>query len=334
MSLDINIEKATLNIMDTSLGIPVIAEKEMSLEKDINEFISKHIEKCLKDVEIKKTRFKTTDNIFYDTILKYKEEKNFIKTSEKISKRYYDIMVNFPNISLGDLMIIDVKIHGVKHLAILKLNYKDSYIHYTEDNEGVVNSIIRQPCSLPLESQKIDEFAIINLESYIILLKEKKFDLNGEKSAYISKHLLKCDLVKSDKEKVKIITKASNKLIKEYYDNDIELKNKVKTVINQNIEENRNLDLEHVAEQVFGSKDMVDACKEEIKKKGIDDKEIKVNENYASKMKTKQRLVTESGIEIKVPYTFLSNKEKIEFINNPDGTISILIKNIDSIEDK
>lgn len=334
MSLNISIERAALHILDTSLGIPVIAEKGMTLENEITEFVSKHIEKCLKDVEIKKTRFVTTGNDFYNTVLGYKSNDNFMETSKKIAKIYYETMVNYADIPLADLMIIDVKIHGIKHLVILKLNYRDSYIHFTEENEGIKNTIIRQPCSLPLENQKIDEFIIINLESLIVLVKEKKYDLNGEKSAYISKHILKCDVVKSDKEKIKIVTNVSNKLIKEYYDNDIELKNKVKTVINQNIEESRNIDLDFVAEQVFDDEDIIDTCKEEIKKKGIAEKEIKVNENYASKMKTKQRLVTESGIEIKVPYTYLRNKDKIEFINNANGTISIIIKNIDSIDDK
>ncbi len=334
MSLDISIEKAALHILDTSLGMPVIAEKSMTLENEITEFISKHIEKCLKDIEIKKTRFVTTNNEIYNTVLEYKNNNNFIETSKKVAEKYYETMVNFSEIPLADLMIVDAKIHGIKHLVILKLNYKSSYIHFTEKSEGIKNNIIRQPCSLPLESQKIDEFIIINLESLIILVKEKKYDLNGKKSAYISKQILKCDVVKSDKEKIKIITNVSNKLIKEHYDDDIELKNKVKTVINQNIEESRNVDLHYVAEQIFEDKDIVDTCKEEIKNKGIEEKEIKVNENYASKMKTKQRLITESGIEIKVPYTYLRNKDKIEFINNNDGTISILIKNIDNLDDK
>ena len=51
------------------------------------------------------------------------------------------------------------------------------------------------------------------------------------------------------------------------------------------------------------------------------------NEEYYKQ----QRLVTDTGIEIKVPVSEYDNKDKIEFITNPDGTISILIKNIKTI---
>ena len=36
-------------------------------------------------------------------------------------------------------------------------------------------------------------------------------------------------------------------------------------------------------------------------------------------------------IEITIPSDIYENKEMVEFINNPDGSISVLIKNIDSI---
>jgi hypothetical protein len=68
--------------------------------------------------------------------------------------------------------------------------------------------------------------------------------------------------------------------------------------------------------------------------KGIKESEVKVNFNYANKIKTKQKLITDEGIEINIPYEMISNIDKVEFITNPNGTISIVLKNIDSIIDK
>ena len=42
----------------------------------------------------------------------------------------------------------------------------------------------------------------------------------------------------------------------------------------------------------------------------------------------KQRITTDSGIEITIPMEEYRNPDKVEFITNPDGTISVLIKNI------
>ena len=45
----------------------------------------------------------------------------------------------------------------------------------------------------------------------------------------------------------------------------------------------------------------------------------------------KQNLVTDTGIEIRIPMDQYQNKNRVEFITNPDGTISVLIKNVGSI---
>ena len=43
------------------------------------------------------------------------------------------------------------------------------------------------------------------------------------------------------------------------------------------------------------------------------------------------KIKTDTGIEIKIPTEYLENSRYVEFINNPDGTISIALKNIGKI---
>jgi len=45
----------------------------------------------------------------------------------------------------------------------------------------------------------------------------------------------------------------------------------------------------------------------------------------------KQKLKLSNGIELVVPVDVYRNPELIEFINNPDGTISVTIKNVAEI---
>ena len=42
----------------------------------------------------------------------------------------------------------------------------------------------------------------------------------------------------------------------------------------------------------------------------------------------KQKLTTDTGIEITIPMEEYRNPDHVEFITNMDGTISVLIKNI------
>ena len=48
----------------------------------------------------------------------------------------------------------------------------------------------------------------------------------------------------------------------------------------------------------------------------------------------KQRLTTDTGIEITIPMEEYGDPDKVEFITNDDGTISVLIKNIGRLSTK
>ncbi|MPN23705.1 hypothetical protein SDC9_171098 [bioreactor metagenome] len=108
----------------------------------------------------------------------------------------------------------------------------------------------------------------------------------------------------------------------------------MKNIIRENVEDSLNINIAEISEQVFKDHDIKRVYNEEIKMKGIKEPEVKVNFNYANKIKTKQKIITDEGIEINIPYEMISNKDKVEFITNPNGTISIVLKNIDSIIDK
>ena len=50
---DININEAVIHILDSNGEEPVLNEYSLELDEDIYKFLYKHIEKCLKDDELK-----------------------------------------------------------------------------------------------------------------------------------------------------------------------------------------------------------------------------------------------------------------------------------------
>ena len=58
---------------------------------------------------------------------------------------------------------------------------------------------------------------------------------------------------------------------------------------------------------------------------------VKAPESVVQKKMGKQTLKTDTGIEISIPIDQVRDGNAVEFINNPDGTISILIKNVNRI---
>ena len=334
---EVYIKKLALHILDNTLGMPILSESEHPHDSDINDFIKAHIEKVFKDVNIKNASFENESNQIKELCEHLATNKdNFLDVSKKLAGKLYDILIRNVEIPSCDLVCSLFDGDGKSFLGLFILNYKTSYIHYVEENEDRrTNKMIKQITTLPNTSQSIEEFIVIDLTDFTILLKEKKHDIDGIKEHYLSKYFLKSQTVLSDKEKVDIINKTSKKMIRDYYDGDIKKMGDLKTAITESIEENDNIDIESIKKKTFKDNlELQQIYTEELESKGVVEKKIAINENVIKKIPKMQKLVTEDGIELKIPISYLSREEKVEFINNSDGTISILLKNIRDIQDK
>lgn len=334
---EVNIHKMILHVLDNSVGIPVLSEKEHPYNMDIIAFITTHIEKAFNDINAKKASFGIGDSLVKNIVLAVSENKDiFVEKTIEFANFMFNIMVENTTIPPCDLICTLFTMDDEMYLGFFIFNYKSSYIHYVDEStEGRVNTIIKQKTALPGDNQKADEFIIISLQDYSILLKEKKYEINGEKEFYISKLMLNSEPELSDKEKVDIVNKVSKKIVKDYYEDDISKIAEIKNAIVESIEDTNSIDINYVKTKVFQNNiDLQNIYDEEIVKRGLTEKVIEVSENLEKKVPKTQKLVTDNGIEIKIPVSYLTTSENVEFINNPDGTISILLKNIKELQGK
>lgn len=337
MSEEISLRKMIVHIIDSTIGMPILSDLEHTINGDIQDFIEKHITKLFKDMDLKKVYFTDDENEMRKNCKIIREYDNeFISSSKNIANIIHKIVLENPTIPSADLAMILFTRENCRYLGILKFNYKPSYIHFIEEDEsGRVNRIIKQVTTLPSESQKVEECIFINLEDYSIFIKEKKYDIEGSKQYYLSNRILNTTEELTDKEKIDIINKATKKVVKEYYNDDVKKIAEIKNVIAESMEDTNTIDIEDVSNKVFShNPDMKEIYMQEVEKGGLQEKAVTVNENIEKKVRRKQRLVTDEGIEIKLPVSFLTDTDKVEFVSNSDGTISILLKNITNIEDK
>ena len=267
--MSVSIQKAILHILDTNLGMPVLSEILMSFNDDMREYTEKHILKCFNDADLKKTKFINEEGFFFKLVKEYRTSDDFVKFTCEVTEFFYKLLTDNPDIKSCDLLFVQANVFNKDYMIILKLNYKKGYIHYTKQDGGVKNIIIEQPCSLPSATQKIDEFIFVDINTLEVFVKEKKYQVENESCYYISRYLLECKEEKPDKEKVKIITETTDKIIKEYYDDDMLMKSKVKNIIRENVEDSLNINVAKISEQVFSDPEIKDVYNNEINMKGI-----------------------------------------------------------------
>ncbi len=334
-SNEIIIKKIIMHILDANVGMPILSNTEHPDNDDIVEFLESHIIKILKDQNLKPATFNNEDNSVVGFLQEIDEDDTmFIEDTGEMAKLIYNTMMKNPDIPSADLVFCTFELEQQNYIAILKFNYRYSYIHYTEDSqEGRINSIIKQKTALPNDSQKADEAAIINLTNMHIQLVEKEYEINGEKQYYFSKLFLKCNNRQSELQKAKNFKKATENFNKKYCNQDMQIADEFGKEVLKSIEETGNIDIPQITEKVFKTnQEMKDIYLEHMEKNGFVEESLEIKEEVVRKVFNKRKIKTDNGIEINLSLEQENNN--LEFINNYDGTITIIIKNINSISYK
>ena len=333
---EIIIRSAIMHILDSTVGMPVLSEELLPLTPDMNDFLRNHIYKVISGDELKTCVFDEDNSEVYHLIQEFTEE-NMVEVTKKLAELLYGIMNSNVAIPPADVFFVTYQLESQHHLAILKMNYKEVYMHYTSMNEedGNVNDIMKQCCALPGSGGRLSEAVTISLAENTVQLIEKKFEINGAKVNYLSEVYLQCHAKMSQKTKLDIVTKAVDQINKKYFEDDFEKKMEAKSVIHNTYAEQGALVPEEIGEELFGEiPEIKEEFVEKLEKYKLPKEEITVKNEKTTKKFEKQFLTTDSGIEINIPMEEYNNKQHVEFITNPDGTISVLIKNINKIISK
>jgi nucleoid-associated protein YejK len=303
------------------------------------QILEKHLSKVHNDGDLKNACFEPNPNEAVELITQLGQgETDFVEISRALANKLFTIMQQNPAIPSADVIFAIFTLDETKYLAILKCNYRSSFIHYVSSTEaGQINRLIKQKTTLPNETQKVDECVLVNLVSHELKIIEKQYDVCAEREYYLSKYFLRCASELSYKQKLKILDKSVNKITKKLTnEEDFDKVTKLRSCLAETIEEAQEIKVSEVAEAVFGHNQAYKhEYLEEVKKAGLVESSVPIPPlSNPSKTFRNQKLKTDSGIEINFPSHFYNNKDVMEFINNPDGTISILIKNVMKVMNK
>ncbi len=332
---NIRIRKAIVHIMDSTIGMPVLSDTELEYGSEFADFMKEHIAKISSGDDAKECRFYKEESEVYHILEQYSDD-SFVDISKDIAQLLYEIMNDNIDIPAADLVIVRFQYEDEEFLALLKMNYKSLYTHRTMTlSDGNSNEIIRHKSILPSESQRLSEAAIIRLDDLAVWVIEKKYEVNGEKTDYFSFLFLKCSSHLSHKSKLSIVSKAVASVQRDGYE-EVERFAKqmeAKRIIQEEIEVNGGFTVETIAEKIFDEKpELKVAFQDKMEKYDMVKEEVQPQSENTVKKYQSQHLYTDTGIEIKIPMEQYKNPRSVEFITNPDGTVSVLIKNIEHLE--
>jgi len=336
MKSEIKLKEAVLHILDSNVSMPVLSTRRIEMTEEIEVFIEKHLQKILEDGNLQDAIFTNESSLLNIVKGLASGSSNLIEMSHFISKQLFELMLKNIDIPPADILICIFDYENIEHLGILKMNYKSGYIHFVSQTDtGISNMIIKQKALLPQENQKIAECAIISMRSYNLKLLQKDYDINGSREEYWSKMFLQCRSELSNNSKLNILDKTAQKVTKKFFDEDFTKVAHARKVVSETLEDNDVIRVEDIANEVFDrNEEIKKEYIDELHKAGIREKHLSFSNEEVSRKVRNQKIKTDTGIEINFPSTYFNDTDKLEFINNIDGTISIIIKNIGKIQNR
>ena len=325
----ITIQKAILHILDFQAAMLLPSDQELSLEDSTLQFLLKHTEKAYMDQGAKNGVF-YEDSVFQEQLKKYRQQEvSFTELSRFVVETIFSALSHAEEMQSADVIVSQTLIEDIPWLVIFKCNNHQGFIHQVVQlDSGLKNDIIPHCAIMPSPSQKINEFAFINLEDLSIKFSGPRYTIDGNQIYVFPELLLECSHSVSPKEMLKAVSKTAQKVAEEYGQNDVAAVTAVKSYISENIQESGALDPQEIGKSVFeGHPGMQSAYEEQILAAGIAAPVAIDRESTLKKMKN-HKLKTDTGIELSIPLDYFHNTEYVEFTNNPDGTLSITLKHI------
>lgn len=327
--MEIIIHQAILHVLDTTLDAPVLSGGGMELTAEKTAYLQNHIEKLLASDEIRQCR-PLPDSAFRNEL---EHNQDFIDLSCRIAGVLFDYMHAHTTIPGADLAVVDFTRDGTPWLGILKLNYKNGYTHYTETVEGApVNSIIQQRACLPTQSGKVEEGALVNLTDYSMRLLEKKYDIDGHKEFYLSSVVFQYTQAEPEKKKLQAIQEAAAQAVKDAYEDEPHADAQVAMLIaNQAADNDNQVSVKQVRQQLAEEYPLAAVPFDDYVEKSemLEEAAAPVTVTPARIRRMESRSIrTANGIEVKIPTELLNSDSELEFLHDPDGSVSLLIKNV------
>lgn len=327
--MEIIIHQAILHVLDTTLDAPVLSGGGMELTAEKTAYLQNHIEKLLASDEIRQCR-PLPDSAFRNEL---EHNQDFIDLSCRIAGVLFDYMHAHTTIPGADLAVVDFTRDGAPWLGILKLNYKNGYTHYTETVEGApINSIIQQRACLPTQSGKVEEGALVNLTDYSMRLLEKKYDIDGHKEFYLSSVVFQYTQAEPEKKKLLAIQEAAAQAVKDAYEDEPHADAQVAMLIaNQAADNDNQVSVEQVRQQLAEEYPLAAVPFDDYVEKSevLEEAAAPVTVTPARIRRMESRSIrTANGIEVKIPTELLNSDSELEFLHDPDGSVSLLIKNV------
>lgn len=331
------IQHAILHILDFTSNMCILSQKELDFTKDVvYEYVEKRVRRMLQDPGQQRGIFYATSAC--QTALQQLCEGTYTfgELATQLAKQLYDVLAQCDEPESVDVLCVDFQDdEDTRNVALLLLEHKIAYTHQILDTDGEVdNQLITHQAILPGLTQKTEGYGFVGLRDFSVHFMDKKRLLNGEELYILPERIFQCTTSVSGRDAVKLVRKITEKVAEDYGASAVEALSKAKKYLTDQTETEDSFSPEALGTAAFAdAPQLQQAFKEELAETKLPD-QVPIQKEFAQRTGRQHKIKTDTGIEITFPSEYIENTDYIQFINNPDGSISIELKHIGKIINK
>lgn len=328
---DIIIKKVFFCLFDTASQVVPYSEQILGTEDEIYRYVVQLVAKYFYHDTSRKAYIHQESELLQVLPEEPEQLEAFVNC---ICDQIQDLMHENPEIQSGSGVFVWATMDDQEYVTFFKSSYQSRFCARQDENGNVNWSL--NPLILPGPSPKANEYFYLNLNENQAQVSDFECHINGIKMNYLAECVLKLSFKPSEAVTVKAIDQSVVETIKHCYEEQAPQKiMEYKTIVADQVGEKGQIDINELESAVFKDNETAAAIYQEvIEQQEIPKTPVYVSKKTERKLMKKQKLVTDSGIEILVPLELLRDDSIFEYHHNDDGKISILIKEIESIENK
>jgi len=349
---EVNINEAIIHVLDNNADEPILNEYALDLDEEKYSFLLKHIQRCLRDEELKYGIFNQEKNIVKDLADEYLNgENNLLVVSKGLAREMFTLMRSKGSIPSCGLVVVSFTTEYGPILGIFKMDYIKNFVHtiqFVDDKLGI--DIVPQFTGLPGSSQRVQKCAFIkpvreeNTFDLMVIDKKSKNRESEEYKEdeeykefganYFVKNYLGCTIVDNERDVTKSFVKAAEKWTQNNFPENADKAEAVRSTIKRKLKEEDSIDVRELSEQMFPQNhDTKEKFVEYIAEQGISEN-IKLDKEWIDKKLKRVRLKIDKDIDLYVDEDTYHDNSRFEIQRNGDGTINMVIKHVSNYVEK
>ncbi|WP_122640211.1 nucleoid-associated protein [Romboutsia sp. Marseille-P6047] len=332
------IHKFIIHVLDKDNEAPILNDYEGRVSPEVDKFFQKVMNRVAKDDDLRKAVFKNyNDNLIKNCCEQIiYDENTFLQNSKEIAAYLFDVMKINAEIDSCDLAICLYTVKDEKYVGIVKLDYKRLYTHSIELLDDKFNiQMVSNEIGIP-ETGRQKQAAIVGTsginDEYQLRVLDKDAEKEGSESKFVSE-FLGASKIDDDKYKTKVFKNTAENWITNALSNDIKKAEDVRSVLNYTLKENQEVNVKDFIENNIKDEELKESFKEHMDEKGLEES-FNIDKKWVEKKLKKRSIRTDNGFDIKGNLSDFEDPMKYSVRQNENGTIDIVIKNVNFYEEK